>query len=70
MAAAELRTKSDSLILLARHASHRGMSDYAVDVWVKTIQRGSASPLPFFFSINRVVESIALSKKESQLFDI
>ena len=70
MAAAELRSKSDSLIHLARHASRRGMSDYATNIWVKAIQRGPAAPLPFFLSIVHVVESIALSKKESQLFQI
>lgn len=70
MAAAELRSTSVSLILLARHASRRGMSDYATDIWVKAIQRGPAAPLPFFLSIGYVVESIALSKKESQLFQI
>ncbi len=70
MAAAELRSKSDSLIRLARHASNRGMSDYAVDVWVKAIQRGSASPLPFFHSIDPVIRATALAKKESQLFDM
>lgn len=70
VAAAELRTKSDSLIRLARHASRRGMGDFAADVWVKAVQRGSTNPLPFFFSLDQVVESVALSKKESQLFDI
>lgn len=70
LAAAELRTKSDSLIRLARHASNRGMGDYAVDAWVKAIQRGSTSPLPFFYSMDQVVRATAGGKKESQLLDM
>jgi hypothetical protein len=70
VAAAELRTKSDSLILLARHASKRGMPEYAKDIWVKAIRKGPASPLPFFASITWVVESLAHNKEEVPLMDV
>lgn len=68
LAVAELEANNTSLIRLARHAYDRGLVDYAMDVWVKAIQRGSASPLPFFFSIDPVIRAAALGKKETQLF--
>lgn len=70
VAAAELRTKSDSLILLARHATRRGMSAYAEEIWVKAIRSGPTSPLPFFSSISHVVESLARNRNESKLVDV
>ena len=69
-AAAELEAKSDSLIRLARHAYDRGLVDFSLDTWIKAIQRGSSSPLPFFYSIDPVIRSAAGGKKESQLFDM
>ena len=70
VAAAELRAKSDSLILLARHATRRGMSAYAEEIWVKAIRSGPTSPLPFFSSISHVVESLARNRNESKLVDV
>ncbi|MGL5018995.1 MAG: hypothetical protein ACRDBP_12740, partial [Luteolibacter sp.] len=70
LAAAELEAKSDSLIRLARHAYDRGLVDYSLETWIKAIQRGSASPLPFFHSIDPVIRSAAFGKKENPLFDM
>lgn len=70
LAAAQLEAKSDSLIRLARHADDRGLADYAMETWIKVILRGSASPLPFFYSIDPVIRSAAQGKKESPLFDM
>jgi hypothetical protein len=70
LAAAELEAKSDSLIRLARHAQNRGLVDYAMNTWVTAIQRGSASPLPLFQSLDPVIRMATAAKKESQLLDI
>lgn len=70
VAAAELRLKSDSLILLARHASRRGLHTYASGIWVKAIRRGPTSPLPLFSSISPVIEVIVRNRNETELMDV
>ncbi|MEO8615647.1 MAG: hypothetical protein ABI600_10935, partial [Luteolibacter sp.] len=67
---AEKRLDSDSLIRLARHASDRGMKDYAVSIWVKAIRKGPFSPLPLFTSISPVFETLARDKQDSQLLEV
>jgi|GEM_PF-4518857 len=66
---AEKRLQNDFLIQLARRASVRGMSDYALGIWVKAIRIGPSSPLPLFSSISWVFETLARDKQENQLAD-
>ena len=70
VAAAELRMKGDSLVLLARHASKREMNVFATDVWVKAIRKGPASPLPLFSVIGPVIDRIARNQNEAELMDV
>ncbi len=67
---AEKQLDSDSLIRLARHASDRGMKEYAVSIWVKAIRKGPSSPLPLFTSISPVFETLARDKQDSQLLEV
>ncbi len=67
---AEKQLDSDSLIRLARHASDRGMKDYALGIWVKAIRKGPSSPLPLFTSISPVFETLARDRQEIQLLEI
>jgi len=66
---AEKRLQKDSLIHLARHASDRGMNEYALGIWVKAIRSGPSSPLPLFNSISWIFERLARDKQENQLLD-
>ncbi len=67
---AEKQLNSDSLIRLARHASDRGMKEYALGIWAKAIRRGPSSPLPLFTSISPVFETLARDKQDTQLLEL
>jgi hypothetical protein len=67
-AASESKT-GDDLIVLARQADSRGLTDLSRRAWVEAIRRRTG-PLPLSSDLQSLFESLAADKKEIELLDI